>query len=159
MIAFATESVSQVLDEIEPLLHDHWEEVAVYKDKIPLAPDYDAYRRLEADGKLLICTARDDGKLVGYSISFVHRGVHYSKNIIATNDLVYIDPENRQDSMESIERDLVFDDLIDYAEEKLKARGVSVIVLRIKVSKNWSARAEQHGYPRVEYIHQKYVGA
>lgn len=155
MICFASETVADVLAEIEPLLRAHWEEIAAHKDKIPLAPDYDQYRKLEELGKLLICTARDDGKLVGYSIYLVHRGIHYSKNIVATNDVFYIAPEYRR---KLIAGELAASALLEYAEGKLKARGVSVISMHIKVWKDWSALAEKQGYTRVEYIHQKYVG-
>lgn len=156
MIDFAVERLSQVLAESEPLLRAHWEEIADHKDKIPLAPDYDQYRQLEAVGKLLICTARDGEKLIGYSVYFVRRGLHYSENIVATNDIFYIAPEYR--IRVATGRVLIAVALLEYAEEKLKARGVSVISMHIKVRKDWSSLAEKQGYRRVEYIHQKYVG-
>lgn len=156
MIDFAVERLSQVLSESEPLLRAHWEEIADHKDKIPLAPDYDQYRQLEAVGRLLICTARDGGKLIGYSVYFVRRGLHYSENIVATNDIFYIAPEYR--IRVATGRVLIAVALLEYAEDKLKARGVSVISMHIKVRKDWSSLAERQGYRRVEYIHQKYVG-
>ena len=155
MIAFQVESVDQVLAEIEPLLRDHWEEIAAHKDKIPLAPDYEAYRKFEATGALLICTARDDKRLVAYSIYLVHRGIHYSKNVIATNDVFYVIPDYRR---KLINTRLIAAALLEFAEEKLKGRGVSVISMHIKVWKDWSGLAEKLGYARAEYIHQKYVG-
>src|SRR5258706_8207690 len=96
MIELAQETVEQVLAEIQPLLHDHWEEIASHKDKIPLAPDYDQYRKMEEAGKLLICTVRDKANLVGYSIYFVHRGIHYSKTLVSTNDVFYVSPAYRR---------------------------------------------------------------
>jgi len=156
MIAFASESVDQSLVEGEAMVRAQWEEVALHKDRIELAPDYDQYRKLEAAGKLLICTARDDGKLVGYNAYFVHRGIHYSKNIVATNDVFYIAPEYRL--RVATGRVLIAAALLEYAEEKLKALGVSVISLHIKVRKDWSGLAEKLGYARVEYVNQKYVG-
>lgn len=158
MTEFATESVAQVVEEIEPLLRAHWEEIAAYKDKVPLAPDYEQYRKLEELGKLLVCTARDDGKLIGYGVYIVNRGFDYSKNIVAVARLFYVEPGHRGDSLERIERELVADSLLEFGEEKLKARGVSVISLHIKVWKDWSGLAESRGYTRAEYIHQKYVG-
>ena len=157
MISFAVEGVDQSLVEGEAMLRDQWEEIAAYKDKVPLDPDYDRYRKMEAAGQLLICTARDDGKLVGYSAYFVHRGIHYSQNIVATNDVFYISPEYRIRRAHG--RMLIAAALLDYAEEKLKALGVSVISIHIKLWKDWSPLAERQGYARVEFIHQKYVGA
>jgi GNAT superfamily N-acetyltransferase len=155
VIAFANETVAQVLHEIEPLLQAHWEEIASYKDKVPLAPDYDQYRMLETAGKLLICTARDGGRLIGYSVYLVHRGIHYSKNLMATNDVFYIVPEYRLKVVGGV---LTAVALLEHAEKNLRARGVSVISLHIKVWKDWSSLAERQGYRRVEYIHQKFLG-
>ena len=155
MIAFSTEAVDQVLEEIEPMLRAHWEEIATHKDKIPLAPDYDAYRKMEQAGKLLICIARDEGKLVGYSIYIVHRGIHYSENIVATNDVFYIAPPYRR---RLVGHALLACALLEYGEEQLKAYAVSMISLHIKIWKDWSGLAERQGYARAEYIHQKYVG-
>lgn len=155
-IKFATERLSQVLEEAEPMLRNHWEEIADYKDKIPFAPDYDQYRKMEGAGSLLVCTVRDDQKLVGYSVYFVRRGIHYSKNVVATNDIFYIAPEYRVRATEG--RVLIAIAFLEFCEEKLKARGVSVVSMHIKVWKDWSSLAERQGYKRVEYIHQKYIG-
>ena|SRR5256885_14387557 len=156
VINFAVESLAQVLEESKPLLRAHWEEIADYKDKIPFAPDYKRYEKIEASGGLLICTARHDKRLVGYSVYFVHRGLHYSKNITATNDIFYVHPDYRIKPTEK--RTLVAVALLDFAEEKLKGRGVSVVSMHIKVWRDWSNLANHQGYKRVEYIHQKYIG-
>lgn len=37
---FALESLSKVRREIEPLLEEHWKEIALNKDKIKLNPDW-----------------------------------------------------------------------------------------------------------------------
>jgi hypothetical protein len=157
-IVFSTESVEQVWADIQPLLQAHWEEIALYKDKVPLAPDYDLYRKMEGRGALLICMARYEDKIVGYGVYFVHRGMHYMKTLVATNDVIYIEPAERGDSLGAIENELLASEFIRFAEFKLKMRGVSVINYRIKVDKDWSGLAESEGYPRVEYIHQKYLG-
>jgi len=156
VIAFSSELVSQGLVEGEALLRAHWEEVALYQDRIALSPDYDQYRKLEVAGKLLICTARDDGKLIGYGVFFVHRGIHYSQNIFGVNDVFYVSPDYRLKV--SAGRTLIAVALLDYAEQKLKALGVSVVTLRIKVQLDWSGLAERCGYPRVEYVNQKFIG-
>jgi GNAT superfamily N-acetyltransferase len=156
LINFSVETVDQVLEDIKPLLQNHWDEIAAYKDKIPLAPNYGEYLKVEKAGNLLICTVRDDGKLVGYSIYFVRQGVHYSKNIVAVNDIFYVAPSHRR---RRVNQELVATALIKYAEIILKqSRLVSVISMRIKVWKDWSTLAERQGYKRVEYVHQKYVG-
>jgi len=155
---FALESVAQVLEEIKPLLHAHWQEIAPFKGKVELAPDYQSYVALEACGKLQIATVREEGRLIGYCVSLIQRGIDYSKNISAIHRLFYVDEEHRTDSLGAVELDMIAGDLLRFAEKELKLKGVSVISVHIKVWKDWSALAEQHGYTRSEYVHQKYVG-
>lgn len=77
------------------MLPRHWEELALDKESIWLAPDWERYARLEAEGALSIVTVRECGKLVGYSWMVVHRGLHYRDCLEATMDIYWIAPEVR----------------------------------------------------------------
>jgi len=44
---FALENLAKVRREIEPLLQEHWEEIALNKDTIKLNPDWREYARLD----------------------------------------------------------------------------------------------------------------
>ena len=42
-ITFQAESFEQTLPEFSYLLPQHWEELALQKDKVPLSPQFDIY--------------------------------------------------------------------------------------------------------------------
>ena len=75
-IKYQQEFLHSVVEDIKPLLEEHWEEVALNKDKIKINPDWEAYFSLESQGKLDIFTARDEGVLVGYFVVFVYPHIH-----------------------------------------------------------------------------------
>lgn len=95
MITFGLEPYASVIDDIRPLLAEHWRELAMYQDSIPLEPDFDKYRLLCDAGVLKIYTARDDGDLIAYSIYVItQRHMHYLHRW-AINDIVFVKPEHR----------------------------------------------------------------
>ena len=76
-ITFQKELFRDIKLEIQPLLVQHWEEVAMYKDKVPLAPDWARYQDMEDNGVLHVVTVRDSGTLVGYYVTMIVHGLHY----------------------------------------------------------------------------------
>jgi len=89
-VDFALEPLSPGLwGEIEPLAHQHWSEVAPYKD-LALNPDFAAYDRVQSAGRLRIYTARVAGVLVGYLSAFLATSMHYSPHRMATVDAYFV---------------------------------------------------------------------
>jgi len=140
MIEFQEEALIDILDELKPLLTEHWEEIALYKDKIKLSPDYERYLMADDVGVLHILTARDDEKLIGYFISFVQPHVHYMDNTFAINDVLFIHPSYRKGS--------VGYKLFKHAEKSLKAIGVDVIMIHAKVKRDFKPLMDKLGYDR-----------
>src|SRR3990167_4142324 len=130
-IKFGIEKVSQVLNEIIPLCIKHWEEIAHFKD-IPLEIDRDGYARLENLGLLRIFTAREDTKLIGYSIYIVSYNMHYKSSLQAKQDVLYIDKEKRGFGHK----------FILWCDEQLKKEGVQVVYHHIKAAHNWGKMIE-----------------
>ena len=95
MITFAIESFKQTLPEFEPILHDHYEELALNQDKVPLSPQYNIYFDREKIGQLLFVTARFEGSIIGYFIGFVSPGLHYSTCLTCQMDIFYVKKEYR----------------------------------------------------------------
>mgnify|MGYP003345974306 FL=1 len=81
MIKFGVEKYHQVCEDIKELIKLHYEEIAVNKDVIPLDPDWDNYKNLCDKNILMIITARDEGRLVGYSIFFITNHLHYKSTV------------------------------------------------------------------------------
>jgi GNAT superfamily N-acetyltransferase len=83
------------LPEMLPMLPQHWEELALDKDQVPLDPRWDAYRAMYLRGELLLVTLRERGRLIGYSWTFIMPHMHYGSTLTATMDIFWIDPEYR----------------------------------------------------------------
>lgn len=151
MIEFQEEQLIDCLEEMKPLLEAHWLEVAKYQDKIAFSPDYDRYFLLENQGMLHIATARDDGKLVGYYISIVAPSLHYSQDLFAVNDVLFLDPEYRS-------KDTGYQ-MFKFAEKCLKVLGVSVMTIHMKTDLPFDSLCEARGFENIERLYSKYIGA
>ncbi len=96
MISAQIESFVQCAEELAKLFPQHWEELALFKDRMPLSPQWQEYARREHIGQLFLATVRWNGKIVGYYTAQIAPGFHYSTTLTATHDLVYIVPEARE---------------------------------------------------------------
>ena len=150
MIEYTITPLQDFLDECEPMLADHYEEVAMYTDKIDLDPDYTRYEQAEEADLLRIFTLKDDGKIVGYNIFFVGAGLHYSSTKYALNDIVYIDPDHRHQ-----EHTVTF---FKRCESWLKEEGVQVISYHMKANKTFTGLMEFLEFDHAEHVYTKYVG-
>jgi len=144
------EKLSDVKDEIEPLLHEHWEEIAVNKDKIKLSVDWDSYDTLEKSGDLGLYTARFQGDLVGYLAVISQYNLHYQEHIYAMSDVVFVHEDHRKSKAGY--------SLFKYAEKDLKERGVSVFVVNTKTHKPFDGLMESMEFELIERTYSKYLG-
>ena len=150
MITYQEEKLSDILPEMKPLLEEHWEEVAWYKDTIKLNPDYDMYLMMEERGRVHVSTARDDGKLVGYTVNFVAPNPHYSDHVYAVNDIIFLLPEYRHG--------FTAKGMIDYSEQKLEEMGVSVMTFHMKLANPFTTLLESCGFDCQELLFSKKLG-
>ena len=145
---YAVERCSkEVIEEMKPLLEAHYEEIARNQDKIKLNPDYDLYAKLDELGMLHGVSARADGELIGYFLSIVGPNMHYKDHLMAKNDIMFIRKDYRNG--------LTPVRLLKYAEETLKARGVSVMYLNVKLAHDFGRLMEYLGWVETERIYEK----
>lgn len=147
MITFQTEPWSDFEEEGAALCVRHWEEIALNKDAIKLDPDWQRYRRIDAEGLLSVTTAREEGKLVGYQVYIVTPHLHYKSSLTALSDVLYLAPEHRQGTT-GIR-------LMKAAEEALVKRGVQKVVQNVKLKNDWGLILERMGYSPIERIYAK----
>jgi L-amino acid N-acyltransferase YncA len=95
-VVFQVESVKAVRHEVIPLIEQHYQEIAQFKEVQKLDPDWEAYGRLEDQGKLWVLTARSDGNLVGYIVMLLTRDMHYRNLLKATEDIHFLLPQYRK---------------------------------------------------------------
>lgn len=95
MIAF--EPLNDLLaDGLEEMLFEHWQEVGLDHDAVPLAPDWEHYRLMEKQGIFRIVAMREAGALIGYSAFLVNRHLHYRHTLHAVNDYFWLAPDRRR---------------------------------------------------------------
>lgn len=118
MISAQIESFEACLPELEPLFRIHHAELALFQDRMPLAPQYDEYVARERAGSLFLVTVRVDGKIAAYYVTQVAPGFHYCGTLTAHLDICYIVPEQRHKGLAL--------PLFRCVERELKRRGVQV---------------------------------
>lgn len=147
---FARETYDQVIDEIKPLLVEHWRELALYQEDVPLDPDYEIYRAMDAAGALAIYTIRHgaERRLVGYAIYFLRNHHHYRSAKWATSDIVLVSRDHRNLGAGN--------GLYDYVEADLHGLGADVMHTMTKVEHPELAfLLESRGHQKVEVNYSK----
>lgn len=104
-ISIASEPLTHALaDEISPLWQQSWDECSeIKKDScsfhgqrgFKIQPDIPQYFLLASTDSLLVMTLRDEGRLVGYSLSIFYRSLHHAPVRCVNIDTFYIQPEHR----------------------------------------------------------------
>ena len=149
-ITFQAESFEQTLPEFSYLLPQHWEELALQKDKVPLSPQFDIYFERERNNHLIFVTARDEGEIVGYFIGFIAQGLHYSTCKTCHLDIFYIRKDYRKGRM-GIR-------LFKFVEEELKKRGVQRWFVSSKLHADASALFKYLKFEPIELHFSKWIG-
>ena len=143
---FTEELVSELWDELMPLLEDHWREIAHYQD-ILLEPDVAGYAAVEKQGMLRCYTARDGDRLIGYAVFFVRPNWHYRASLQASQDVLFLLPEYRQGGAGAR--------LILHAECALSAEGVQVVYHHCKTTNQVGRLLVRLGYELIDEVYGK----
>jgi len=144
MISFRRELLCEVVEEVQPLLHEHWTELTKNKDIAILDPMWQEYAALEQMGRFVIYTARDDGALVGYAAYFIQKHIHYAGMTTGTNDVLFLRKDARRGTTGLR--------LLDYCEAQLKTLGVQKLTYHIKFSMDWRCLLHRRGYADEEVM-------
>lgn len=144
---------AEALEEIKPLLPTHYDELSEHRlAGIPLEPQYDLYLARAAAGQVLYVTLRQDGRLIGYLVSFVAPGMHYKTCLTATGDIFFVFPDKR--GLEGGK--LLFSAWL----REGKRRGIALAQIGIKSRHARHARAliESLGFVETEITFWKFLG-
>lgn len=133
--------------EMDPLFAQHWEEIALQKDKIKLDVDYDRYRQLDEKNMLHIVTVRDSGKLVGYHCSLLDTHLHYKSHVMALTDVYFLLPQYR--------RGTAGIRLFQFVEQTLKERGITKMITATKLHQDKGRLLESLGWTEIERVYTK----
>lgn len=152
MITAQVESLTDTLEEMKPLFVDHWKELALNRDKVPLDPQYGIYLARDAAGEVLLVTLRKDGVLFGYFVGFVAPGLHYRTCLTLTMDIFLLHPEYRDGSPRAAIM------LFREVEKEAKRRGVQRWFVGSKLHKDASRLFQYLGMEPVETYYSKWLG-
>ena len=145
MITFQKESPEPFTTEALDLFKKHYKEIAERKDVIKLKPDLKLYNKFYKTGVLEIHTIRDDGKLIGYSLWFVTKHIHYADSTTANSDVLYISPDYRK-GMTGVK-------FIKWTTEEIKKRNPQRIMFHVKPFLDYSPILERIGANFFEKIY------
>jgi GNAT superfamily N-acetyltransferase len=149
-LSFQVEAFSEVIDEAKPLLLRHWEEIALDKENVPLDPNWARYAELEQLGALSVVTARENGRLVGYSCMLLAPGLHYQSCYEARMDIFWLAPEVRG-RMGGLR-------LFRAVEQELKRRGVQRVYVGSKLHRDVGRLFMALHYRPIETWYSKMIG-
>lgn len=150
MITAQVEGFMAARTEMEPLLPLHWEELALYRDKMPLDVDWGRYAAWEEGGSLLFVTLRDDGRLVGYFVGVVGTSPHYQGTLMCKMDVVYLVPEHRGAGSGNL--------LMETIKRELLRRGVKLWWMGSKNHKPIEGLFRAHGFTQEEAYFAQWIG-
>ena len=158
-IIYAVEPFDTAFEEAQELLQEHWEEIAINKDKIKLAIDKERYKDLADRGVLHIVTVRDaniqksawdPGRLVGYHVGLIVPHLHYKNDLHGMTDIFFVHPDYRKGRI-GIE-------LFKFVEKAMKERGVVKLMTAVKMHKDIGLIFERLGWTEAEREFCKYIG-
>ncbi|MGL4480444.1 MAG: hypothetical protein ACRCVK_19750 [Aeromonas veronii] len=135
-----------IYDEAWPLMHRHWQEIALFKDQGPLNPDTKLAAMLDHGGGLRTYTARQGGGLAGYAVFVLNRMAHYQHLLAADCDLFYLDPPYRRGANAMR--------FLRHCGSELAAEGVQRIRHRVKIHMDWSPLLLRLGYHETERLYE-----
>ena len=145
MITFQIEEPHPFTEEAKVLFEQHYNEIAERKDVIKLDPNYEQYDLLYKKGMLEIHTMRNNKKLIGYSLWFINKHIHYKNSLTVNSDILYISPEYRQGMMGM--------KFIKWTTEKIKERNPQRIMFHVKDSVDYSPILQRMGAKHFESIY------
>ncbi len=152
MITAQVEPFMSQVEELKRLLDGHYEELALNKDKVPLSPQWHLYADHENSGRLVYIALRERGELIGYIISIVAPGLHYSTCLTAHMDILFVRPDRR----DKFARGVLL--MIDTLEAELRRRGVQRWFMGTKLHKDIGAIFRRRKFEAVEMTYTKWIG-
>ena len=91
LITYQIETFDQIIDEAQGLFPGHWDEIASHKEDRRLKPDLLVRKKAEETGRLIIATAREQGRLIGYIDWFVYQDVNSSATRTCETDVYFVE--------------------------------------------------------------------
>lgn len=145
MIELKQEFLFDVIGEIQPLLHEDWNEIG--DEHLPLNVDFDTYADLEDAGLLRIFTARIKGELVGYFVVIFTPSLHSKGKLLAINDTIFVSKTHRNK--------MIGPRLFRFAEKCIKEDGHDRLYIVATEKHGIGDNLLRMGYKKIETRYEK----
>ena len=146
-VTYLQEPLFQVKKEATELARQDWEETTKFKDSHPFEIDWDLYELLESIGSLLVFTARDGEKLVGYFSVIKTPDMHSKGRFFFTNDAIFLHKDYR--------KGLAGVGLIKFVEKCLREDGCDHLQIAFTTEYNIGKLLKRLGYHEIEIRFEK----
>lgn len=150
MLTYQLEDWATYRRDCQELWQEHYDEIAVQKERMPMRPDEATYRALEAAGRLQIVTARKDGVMVGYILSIIRPHLHYADVLSGYEDAYFLSKPHRQG--------LAGVKLIREAVRQMQRVGVQKCFFMTKASLDMGRIFERLGFAKTDIVYSKWIG-
>jgi hypothetical protein len=147
-LVFALEPVETSWKEMIELASQHWCETEGYRHNQPFAPSYERYKQYADIGCFFQFTARDEGRMIGYSGIYIVPSMH-TQMTIATEDTWFLLPEYRK-GRNAIE-------FYKFVEAECRSRGVVEIGMTAKLTNSAGRVLEYLGYEFTSKQYSKHL--
>ena len=137
----------EAVELAEPLLRQHWQEVARNKDLMVLSPSHEVYEAMDQAGVLFLLGMFAEGDLIGYSCNIVTPHLHYSGLTVCQNDVLYLDPDYRNGGA-GIR-------LMTATEREARSRGARLVLWHAKDGSLMDKLLERRGYDVQDIVYSK----
>ena len=116
MVDFAIERIveARASEEMKRLIARQWAETG--DNEVEENPNWPLYEKLDDTGALLLVVARQDGHPVGFLLGAIHRHINAVQELVCSIPTYFV--------KEGPNRALILSRMIDFALERLAARGV-----------------------------------
>lgn len=138
------EPFADCLEEFKPLHVAQWNEIE--EKRPPFNPDYQRFIRAEEEGMFFQICVRRAGELVGGCGFFVFPSI-LTQKYIAEESALYIKPEHRKGLLASA--------ICSYAEQVLRALGVSEINITVKSYARTGVILRRQGFRQTDSVYLK----
>ena len=121
MVDYRLIRASEHIEQMMPILCDHWEELGRFHSVVPYAPDFDTVWELERNDQLMSIGVFDGDKLCGYSVNIITTWLHSCEDLMCQNVVLWLEPEYR--------KGLCGVQLIRFTEAMARGMGAKVFLL------------------------------
>lgn len=147
MIDFSEADLFDYYDDISAFVDMQNKELGLYDVFGTPCLDIEAYKVMQEQGFLCTFVAHCDKALVGYAVYFLHKNFMYKNMLCAESHSFYLDKNYR--------KGFIGLDFLQYAEQRMQAKGVRFIFQRVQKKKNISAIFKRMQYKELEKTYIK----